>query len=66
MPQVNNIQDLMNYSGPTNISGHRLCQNGYHYDIALTLRYASSEVGALTLTHEGHPLGYVGMATLTT
>ena len=28
----------------------RLRQNGYHYDIALALRYASSEVGDRTLT----------------
>ncbi len=32
------------------ITDHGLCQNGYHYDIALALRYASSEVGGRTFT----------------
>ena len=34
------------------MSGHRLCQNGYHYDIDLALSYASSEVGGRTFTIE--------------
>ena len=32
------------------IRDHRLCQNGYHYDIDLALSYASSEVGDRTFT----------------